>query len=64
MLHKLALAGGAALAYAWHSFIMLPIGGATGVSVRVGNAVFALGTLALIGFAAKRSLASPVESAH
>ncbi len=58
MRHKLALASGAALAYAWHSFIMLPIGGATGVSVRVGNAVFALCTLALIAFAARRTLAS------
>jgi hypothetical protein len=64
MLHKLALAGGAALAYAWHSFIMLPIGGATGVSVRVGNAVFALGVLAVIAFAARRTLASAGEAAH
>jgi hypothetical protein len=53
--HRLALAGGAALAYAWHSFIGKPVVGGTGVSVRVGNAVFALGALAVIAFAAKRS---------
>jgi len=62
LLHKLALASGAALAYAWHAFIGRPVVGGTGASVRVGNAVFALGALALIGFAAKRSSASAVDA--
>jgi hypothetical protein len=55
--HKLALAAGAALAYAWHAFIETPALGGSGASVRVGNAIFALGAIALIAFAAKRSLA-------
>jgi hypothetical protein len=62
MRHKLALAGGAALAYAWHSFFSKPVVGGSGIAVHIGNAVFALGALALIVFAAKR-LSTPTESA-
>ena len=61
--HKLALASGAALAYAWHSFIEPPVVGGAGVVGRVGNAVFTLGALALIGFAAKRSSAATGDAA-
>ena len=61
--HKLALASGAALAYAWHSFMQPPVAGGRGIVGRVGNAVFTLGVLALIGFAAKRSSAALGEAA-
>jgi len=61
--HKLALASGATLAYAWHSFTEPPVAGGTGVVTRAGNAVFTLGALALIGFAAKRSSAAMGDAA-
>jgi hypothetical protein len=54
MRHKLALAAGAALAYGWHAFIEKPAVGHLDSSVRVGNAIFALGALALITMAASR----------
>jgi len=57
-LHQLALAAGAALAYAWHSFIELPAVGATVAQlaiVRTGNAIFTLLAIALIFIAARRS---------
>jgi hypothetical protein len=52
--HQLALAAGAALTYAWHAFIEPPVVGGTGIDVRIGNAVFALGAVLLIAFAARR----------
>jgi hypothetical protein len=52
--HKLALAAGAALSYAWHAFIQAPVLGGTGLDVRIGNALFALGAVLLIFFAASR----------
>jgi hypothetical protein len=52
--HKLALAAGAAISYAWHAFFEKPVLGGSGIDVRIGNAVFALGALLLIAFAARR----------
>ena len=52
--HRLALAGGAALAYAWHSFFMHPVVGAEGMNPRVSNAVFSLIALILLWIAARR----------
>jgi hypothetical protein len=52
--HKLALAAGAALSYAWHAFIEPPVIGGTGLDVRIGNAIFALAAVLLIAFAARR----------
>ena len=52
--HQLALGAGAALAYGWHAFLQHPAVGALDVSVRIGNAVFLAGAIALIGFAIKR----------
>jgi len=52
--HKLALAVGAALAYAWHAFIQHPMGGTT-LAARIGNGVFAAGAVALIAFAVSRT---------
>jgi hypothetical protein len=54
-LHNLALAAGAALAYAWHAFVEVPVIGGATVGARLGNGIFALGILALIWFAATRT---------
>jgi hypothetical protein len=54
MLHKLALASGAALAYGWHAFIAKPVVKASMTEFRIGNAVFLLAAIALIAFAARR----------
>jgi hypothetical protein len=56
MRNKLALASGAALAYAWHAFIQNPAAGKLDLTVRIGNAIFAAGALALIAFAAANNL--------
>jgi hypothetical protein len=59
MRHKLALASGAALAYAWHAFFETPaVGGATSPSVRIGNVIFAAGVIVLIVVAAMRNRSS------
>ena len=52
--HQLALGAGAALAYGWHAFLGHPAVGKLDASVRVGNAIFLAGAIALIWFAAKR----------
>jgi hypothetical protein len=52
--HVVAAASGAALAYAWHAFFQTPIM-ANGLVTRIGNAIFALGAVALIWLAAKRA---------
>jgi hypothetical protein len=61
--HKLALAAGAALSYAWHAFIEPPVIGGTGLSVRIGNVIFALGAVFLIAFAARRLRANTQTTA-
>jgi hypothetical protein len=53
--HLLALAGGAALAYAWHAFLETPAVGQSGMVDRVGNAVFAVGLVVLLGIASRRT---------
>ncbi len=60
--HRLALAGGAALAYAWHAFVQPPGVGGAGVSTRIGNVIFAAGLIVLLVVAARRT-ASRVNSA-
>lgn len=55
--HRLALAGGAALAYAWHAFIQMPAVGNAGLSFRVGNAIFAGGLILLLVIAGRRTAA-------
>jgi hypothetical protein len=54
-LHRLALAGGAASAYAWHAFIATPAVGRNDAANRVGNAVFATALIVLLWIAAKRA---------
>ena len=53
--HRLALAGGAALAYAWHDFIQNPATGSGGLGFRIGNAIFAAGLIVLLVIAARRT---------
>ena len=53
--HKLALAGGAAIAYAWHAFIQVPALGTADAFSRIGNLVFALLVVTLIAAGAKRT---------
>jgi hypothetical protein len=53
--HRLALAGGAALAYAWHAFLQTPAVGAGGRLDRAGNAIFAAGLIILLVIAARRT---------
>jgi hypothetical protein len=61
--HTLALAAGAALAYAWHAFLQHPAVGTLDASVRVGNALFLAGAVGLIWFAGRRVVeAHRVES--
>lgn len=52
--HRLALAGGAGLAYAWHAFIQNPAAGQAGKVDRIGNAVFAVALIAVLLIAANR----------
>ena len=52
--HVVASACGAALAYAWHAFFQTPIM-ASGLVTRIGNAIFALGAIAVIWMAATRT---------
>jgi hypothetical protein len=56
--HQLALGGGAALAYGWHAFLQHPAVGKVDPGVRVGNAIFLAGAIALIWFAARRNSAA------
>jgi hypothetical protein len=53
--HRLALAGGAALAYAWHAFIETPAVGGAGRVDRIGNVIFAAGLIVMLAFAARRT---------
>ncbi len=57
--HRLALAGGAALTYAWHAFFQNPAVGRAGVIMRVGNAVFAGALVIFLFLAARRNHAPP-----
>jgi hypothetical protein len=52
--HQLAPAAGSALAYGWHAFLQHPAVGNLDASVRVGNAIFLVGAIGLIWFAAAR----------
>ena len=60
--HQLALGGGAALAYGWHAFLQHPAVGKVDPSVRVGNAIFLAGAIALIWFAARRNSAASLST--
>jgi hypothetical protein len=53
-MHRLALAGGAALAYGWHAFLQAPAVGKNGLVNRAGNVLFAGGLILLLWIAARR----------
>ncbi len=53
--HRLALAGGAALTYAWHAFLQPPVIGSSRMAVLAGNTVFALGAVVLLIIAARQA---------
>ncbi len=56
--HRLALAGGVALAYAWHAFAQPVSLGQNVRIVRVSNGVFAAGLVLLLVVAARRTAAA------
>ena len=64
--HRLALAGGALLTYAWHAFPQKPVIGSTGAIDLVGNTVFALLLVALllVAYRAVSSLQSCRDTGH
>jgi cytochrome bd-type quinol oxidase subunit 2 len=53
-LHRLALAGGAVLTYAWIAFPQVPVVGSTGTIDLIGNMVFAAGAVTLLAIAVGR----------
>jgi hypothetical protein len=64
VLHRLALAGGALLAYAWHSFPEKPVIGSRGTVDLVGNVVFSIAAVVLLVVAsriANRAHDSPAD---
>lgn len=62
--HRLGIAGGLLLTYAWYGFIQPPsVAGASPQIDLIGNAVFALGALVLLVIAVRRvAHEAPVES--
>ena len=52
--HRLALAGGALLTYAWIGFPMVPLDESPGTVDLIGNAVFAAGAVALLAVAIRK----------
>lgn len=53
--HRLALAGGAALAYAWHAFVQNPVDGTTGLTIRISNAICAAIVIGMLIVAWRRT---------
>lgn len=53
--HRLALAGGALLTYAWYGFPQLPMIGSKGAVDLMGNGIFAIGAIVLLAISAKRN---------
>jgi hypothetical protein len=63
-LHRLALGAGAVLAYAWHSFVTVPLVGAQQITVvRAGKVAFTLLAIVLIAVAARRTARAAHEPA-
>ncbi|HEY3743340.1 MAG TPA: hypothetical protein VGL53_26015 [Bryobacteraceae bacterium] len=54
-MHLLSLAGGAALAYAWHGFAQMSVVGTTMTIKLIGNAIFTASLLVLLAIAARRN---------
>jgi hypothetical protein len=51
--HRLALAGGALLTYAWVGFLLTGLLGRTGTIHLIGNVIFASGAIALLTVAVR-----------
>lgn len=49
--HRLALAGGALLTYAWYGFPQPPTAGSKGIVDLIGNGIFAIGAIVLLAIA-------------
>ncbi|MBE9178563.1 hypothetical protein IQ268_08325 [Oculatella sp. LEGE 06141] len=49
--HRLALAGGALLTYAWYGFPQPPTADSSGIVDLIGNGIFAIGAIALLAIA-------------
>lgn len=62
-LHRLALAGGAALTYAWHAFLQAPVTGGTARLNLISHVVFGLGLVILLYFAARKTSSYVRQSA-
>jgi hypothetical protein len=60
--HRLALAAGALLTYAWHAFISHPVIAASGTLTMVSHIVFAAGAVALLILARRRVSAAPAKT--
>lgn len=54
-LHRLALAGGAALTYAWHAFTQNAVVGGSATINRISHVVFGLALIVLLWFAVRRT---------
>ena len=54
-IHRLALAGGATMAYGWHAFVQTPSLGNTGAITRTGNLLFAVLAASLVAAGAKKA---------
>ena len=52
--HVLALAAGAAMTYAWRSFVFSPVAGSGGLVTRIGNVVFTAAAVAVIAVGTKK----------
>jgi hypothetical protein len=59
--HRLALAAGPLLTYAWSAFPQPPVLPASPTADLIGNAVFAIAALALVGVAAIRLHRQPAD---
>lgn len=63
--HRLAVAGGLLLVYAWYGFIQVPSAGDTSPLIdTIGNIIFAAGALVLLGIASRRVHTKASESTY
>jgi hypothetical protein len=63
-IHKLSLAGGAAMAYAWHGFVQTPALGKPDTVTRMGNLLFAILAASLVAAGARKARTLLARQAH
>ena len=61
-IHRLSLAGGAAMAYGWHAFVQTPSLGKPDTVARIGNLLFAILAASLVAAGARRASAVRISS--